>query len=231
MLPKGSLNLDLAPELEAIDLHVDSRVSDPYEVTWRQLAAVLGVPAPWFHPTLRDRDTIAMWKPGIPPAIIPANHIELPTRALIELAADEPDGSPPRLYACGWPAIFVGRIPNTLSSSLTRSAPRPPIQPATAHTYTSPPAPGRCCGPRTPSQMRWSAVPGGRRSSSGAMFSPQPPPKLSCAGTAGNPGQPGRPPSSSPYLAQLRASGPLVCDPPRRPAAHRPRTPASGTRQ
>jgi hypothetical protein len=108
VLPKGSLNLDLAPELEAIDLYSDSRVSGPYEVTWRQLAAVLGAPAPWFHPTLRDRDTIATWKPGMPPAIVPANHIELPTQALVELAADEPDGSP-AAAVCLWLARHLRR--------------------------------------------------------------------------------------------------------------------------
>lgn len=107
-LSKGGLNLDLAPELEAIDLYPDSRASGPYEVAWRQLAAVLGAPAPWFHPALRDRDTIAAWKPGDPPAIVPANHIEMPIWALLELAADEPDGSP-AATVCLWLARHVRR--------------------------------------------------------------------------------------------------------------------------
>ncbi|WP_328512931.1 hypothetical protein OHB25_58960 [Streptomyces mirabilis] len=65
-----------------------------YETTWAQLAAVLGHPAPyWFH-TLRDRDAIASWRPGAPPAVVPAHDIVTPVSALVELAADEPDGSP-----------------------------------------------------------------------------------------------------------------------------------------
>ncbi|MET7980562.1 hypothetical protein ABZW44_47965, partial [Streptomyces mirabilis] len=58
------------------------------------LAALLGHPAPyWFH-TLRDRDAIASWRPGAPPAVVPAHDIVTPVSALVELAADEPDGSP-----------------------------------------------------------------------------------------------------------------------------------------
>src|SRR5215831_1484537 len=108
VLPQAALSLDLAPELEAVDLHPGSRVSDPYEVTWRQLAAVLGTRAPWFHPVLRDQATIAAWKPGDPPAIVSANHVELPTRALIELAGDEPDGSP-AAAVCLWLARHLRR--------------------------------------------------------------------------------------------------------------------------
>lgn len=109
VLPQAALNLDLAPRLYAIDLFPESRLSDSYQVTWRQLAAVLGISAPWFHPTLRDRDTISAWKPGHPPAIVPANHIELPTRALTELAADEPDGSP-AAAVCLWLARHLRRL-------------------------------------------------------------------------------------------------------------------------
>jgi hypothetical protein len=83
-------------------------VSDPYEVTWRQLAAVLGTRPPWFHPALRDQDTISTWKPGDPSAIVPANHVELPARALLELAADEPDGSP-AAAVCLWLARHIRR--------------------------------------------------------------------------------------------------------------------------
>jgi hypothetical protein len=101
VIPQAATNLDLAPELEAIDLYPRSRSSDSYEVTWRQLAAVLGRRAPWFDPALRDRDTICAWQPGGPAAIVPANHVELPVRPLLELAADEPDGSPAAV-ACLW---------------------------------------------------------------------------------------------------------------------------------
>jgi hypothetical protein len=108
VLPQAAGNLDMAPRLDAIDLYPDCRLSKSYEVTWRQLAAVLGTRAPWFHPALRDRDTISAWTPGDPPAIIPANRPELPTRALIELAADEPDGSP-AAAVCLWLAQHVRR--------------------------------------------------------------------------------------------------------------------------
>src|SRR5437868_543923 len=61
VLPQAAGNLDMAPRLDAIDLYPDCRLSKSYEVTWRQLAAVLGTRAPWFHPALRDRDTISAW--------------------------------------------------------------------------------------------------------------------------------------------------------------------------
>lgn len=108
VLPQAAVNLDMAPRLYAIDLYPDCRLSDSYEVSWRQLAAVLGTRPPWFHPALRDRDTISGWKPGDPSAIVPANHIELPARALIELAADEPDGSP-AAAVCLWLARHLRR--------------------------------------------------------------------------------------------------------------------------
>jgi hypothetical protein len=79
------------PELQAYDI---DGADKPYYTTWAQLAAVLGQPAPyWFH-ALRDRDAIAAWHPGTPPAVVPAHDIATPGTALTELAADEPDGSP-----------------------------------------------------------------------------------------------------------------------------------------
>ncbi|MDH6522522.1 hypothetical protein M2163_000968 [Streptomyces sp. SAI-135] len=79
------------PQLLACDLNGTGR---QYETTWAQLSAVLGQPAPyWFH-SLRDRDAIAAWRPGAPPAVVPARDIRTPITALVELAADEPDGSP-----------------------------------------------------------------------------------------------------------------------------------------
>src|SRR5262249_47809795 len=104
----AAVNLDLAPQLDAIDLYPGCRLSDSYEVTWRQLADVLGTRAPWFHPALRGQDTMSAWKPGDPPAIVPANHVELSTRPLIELAADEPDGSP-AAEVCLWLARHLRR--------------------------------------------------------------------------------------------------------------------------
>ncbi|MGY0071751.1 hypothetical protein ACWZEH_34385 (plasmid) [Streptomyces sp. QTS137] len=79
------------PELFAYDIDGSGK---QYETTWAQLAAVLRQPAPyWFH-HLRDRDAIAAWRPGTPPAVVPARDIATPITALVELAADEPDGSP-----------------------------------------------------------------------------------------------------------------------------------------
>jgi hypothetical protein len=79
------------PQLLAYDIGASGK---QYETTWAQLAAVLGQPAPyWFH-TLRDHDAIADWRPGAPPAVVPARDIATPITALTELAADEPDGSP-----------------------------------------------------------------------------------------------------------------------------------------
>jgi hypothetical protein len=108
VLPQTAVNLHLAPSLDAIDLYPDCRLSESYEVSWRQLAAVLGTRPPWFHPALRDQETISNWNPGDPPAIVPANHVELPTRALAELAADEPDGSP-AAAVCLWLARHLRR--------------------------------------------------------------------------------------------------------------------------
>jgi hypothetical protein len=108
VLPLAVRNRYMAPRLSAVDLYPDCRLSKPYEVTWRQLAAILGTPAPWFYHDLRDQDTISAWKPGDPPAIMPASRLELPTRALIELAADEPDGSP-AAAVCLWLARHIRR--------------------------------------------------------------------------------------------------------------------------
>ena len=60
-----------------------------------------GTPVPWFHYALRDKKTITGWKPGDPPAIVPAQDAELRTGPLWELAADEPDGSPAAAVCLG----------------------------------------------------------------------------------------------------------------------------------
>ncbi|WP_327722316.1 hypothetical protein OG381_48260 [Streptomyces sp. NBC_00490] len=79
------------PQLLAYDIDGGGK---QYETTWAQLATVLGQRAPyWFH-AVRDRDAIAAWRPGVPPAVVPARDIVTPVAALAELAADEPDGSP-----------------------------------------------------------------------------------------------------------------------------------------
>ncbi|MGW4690699.1 hypothetical protein ACWEPM_38295 [Streptomyces sp. NPDC004244] len=77
------------PKLLAYDIDTEEQ----YETTWRRLAAALGTPAPYWFPALRDRDAITAWRPGAPPAVVPACHVTTPVTALTELAADEPDGS------------------------------------------------------------------------------------------------------------------------------------------
>lgn len=70
------------PDLQAYDVDGGDQ---PYYTTWAELAARLGQPAPyWFH-ALRDRDTIAAWRPGTPPAVVPAHDIATPVTALTEL--------------------------------------------------------------------------------------------------------------------------------------------------
>lgn len=82
---------DIAADLVLI--HLDA-AGETYETTWAQLEAALGQPAPYFFHALRDRDALAAWRPGAPPAVVPARDIVTPVTALTELAADEPDGSP-----------------------------------------------------------------------------------------------------------------------------------------
>ena len=83
------------PQLEAQDITgPNGGLPDPYQPTWEQLAAALDTRPPYWHATLRDRDAIAAWRPGSPPAVVPACHVTNPVTPLTELAADEPDGSP-----------------------------------------------------------------------------------------------------------------------------------------
>jgi hypothetical protein len=108
VVPLVRVNLDGSPELRAIDLYPATQLSDVYEPTWSRLAGILGTAPPWFHYALRDAQTISTWKPGNPPAIVPAEEAELPTRALLALAADEPDGSP-AAAVCLWLARHLRR--------------------------------------------------------------------------------------------------------------------------
>jgi hypothetical protein len=101
-------NPDQSPELRAVDLYPDGAVSGEYEPAWHELAAVLGTSVPWFHYALRDVETIARWKPVDPPAIVPARDPALGTGPLLELAADEPDGSP-AAAVCLWLARHLRR--------------------------------------------------------------------------------------------------------------------------
>src|SRR5260370_40700665 len=82
------VTLDQSPELRAVDLYPGGRMSEEYEPTWHDLAALLGTPVPWFHYALRDKKTITDWKPGDPPAIVPAQHAWLRTGPPLEPAAE-----------------------------------------------------------------------------------------------------------------------------------------------
>lgn len=108
VMVEAALNLDLAPQLHAIDVHSGNRLSNVYEVTWRQVSSILGTRPPWFHHALRNQQAMSAWKPGDPPAIIAADDIEAPAQALLELAADEPDGSP-AAAVCLWLARHLRR--------------------------------------------------------------------------------------------------------------------------
>jgi hypothetical protein len=101
VVPMLLVNRDQSPELRAVDLYPGGRMSEEYEPAWHDLAALLGTPVPWFHYALRDKKTITGWKPGDPPAIVPAQDAGLRTGPLLELAADEPDGSP-AAAVCLW---------------------------------------------------------------------------------------------------------------------------------
>jgi hypothetical protein len=104
----AGLNLDQAPRLEAIDILPGSRYSESYEISWEQLADILGAKAPYFHHFLRDPAAILAWKPGYPPAIVIADDPDLPTAPLALLALDEPDGSP-AAAVCTWLARKLRR--------------------------------------------------------------------------------------------------------------------------
>lgn len=103
-----------APELAAMDLLPDSRTSRNYAPTWQQLSELFGTDVPWWDSTLRDRQAMLDWRPGVPPAVVPAQDVELPSDALTVLAADESDGSP-AAQICLWLARHM-RHRDTASS-------------------------------------------------------------------------------------------------------------------
>ncbi|WP_159031045.1 hypothetical protein [Streptomyces sp. 769] len=77
------------PSLEAIDAGGPDQY---YGTTWRRLERVLGTPAPYWHPNLRDPELMMAWKPGAPTMHVPA--VVTPDPApLLRLAAEAPDGS------------------------------------------------------------------------------------------------------------------------------------------
>ncbi|MEU2793983.1 hypothetical protein [Streptomyces sp. NPDC007100] len=131
-----------------------------YETTWAQLATVLGQSAPyWFH-QLRDRDAIAAWRPGAPPAVVPAHDIVTPITVLVELAADEPDGSP-AAELCWYLAREVRHRGYTSVTCNITELRKNAAEGATAPTWSSVRRPPRSPAPRRRSRRRWSAAPAG----------------------------------------------------------------------
>ncbi|MDT0321434.1 hypothetical protein [Streptomyces millisiae] len=84
------------------------RTSDSYRPSWKQVATVLGTPAPYWLPALRDEEAMRAWRPGQPPAVVPASHHREAIGQLTELAADEPEGSPAG-QVCLWLARELRR--------------------------------------------------------------------------------------------------------------------------
>ncbi len=77
------------PSLEAIDADGPDKY---YGTTWRRLERVLGMPAPYWHSSLRDPELMMAWRPGATTLEVPAVVVPDPG-PLLRLAAQEPDGS------------------------------------------------------------------------------------------------------------------------------------------
>jgi hypothetical protein len=80
------------PDLEAVDIYRWG-VSDSYEPICEEVARIIGTAVPIWHADLRDLKTIERWKPGSPPALVPAFEDLVPTEPFTALAADEPQDS------------------------------------------------------------------------------------------------------------------------------------------
>jgi hypothetical protein len=81
------------PDLDAVDISKWGKVSDSYEPTCEEVVRIIGTPVPIWHSNLRLLETIKTWKPGSPPAIVPAFFSDLPIEPFTTLAADEPEDS------------------------------------------------------------------------------------------------------------------------------------------
>lgn len=79
------------PDLVAVDAAAPDRQYGP---RWTDLARVLGMPAPFWPSGLVHPEEIAKWRPGAPPAVLPARH-ELNIEPLLRLAADNEEASNP----------------------------------------------------------------------------------------------------------------------------------------
>lgn len=89
------------PELEAVDLDPDGSTGPDYAPSWKVLAGQFGTDVPFWHDTLREPGTMLQWRPGVPPAQVSAQHVEVNAEPLTMLAAHEPDGSP-AAAVCLW---------------------------------------------------------------------------------------------------------------------------------
>jgi hypothetical protein len=81
------------PDLQAIDISKWGKVSDRYQPICEDVVKIIETPVPIWHPNLRLLQTIKTWKPGSPPAIVPAFESDVPIEPFTTLAADEPDDS------------------------------------------------------------------------------------------------------------------------------------------
>jgi hypothetical protein len=67
------------PDLQAVDIFRWRSVSDSYEPICEDVVKIIGTPVPIWPSRLRDLETIEKWKPGRPPALVPAFDSYLPT--------------------------------------------------------------------------------------------------------------------------------------------------------
>jgi hypothetical protein len=94
------------PDLEALDIQWDGKVSDIYQPICEEVARTIGTAVPIWPSRLRDPETIKTWKPGAAPVIVRAFDSDLPTEPFTILAADEHDDSPVTLV-CRWLAQTI----------------------------------------------------------------------------------------------------------------------------
>ncbi|MEV5242941.1 hypothetical protein AB0K89_28090 [Streptomyces cinnamoneus] len=80
---------NIGPSIEAVDV---AAPDDRYGTSWSRLERVLGMPAPYWHPSLRHPDLMTAWTPGAPTLQVPVCITPDPG-PLLRLAAEEPDGS------------------------------------------------------------------------------------------------------------------------------------------
>jgi hypothetical protein len=104
------------PDLEALDIHKGGEVTEVYRPICEQVARIIGTAVPIWPSPLRDPETIEAWKPGGPPANVPAFYGDLPIEPFLALAADEAEDSFVALV-CMW---LAQTIRDTATESATR---------------------------------------------------------------------------------------------------------------